>query len=315
MNVLYITNNYPTFKHPIFGIFVKEQILSLTKIGVNSEVFFINGKEKGLKEYLKAIIKLKKFVKGKNYDLVHCHHSFSAIVLILSRLKFKKKVLSYQSDPLNEGGHFLFLLNYYFFDRIILKNNSFFLKYPNVIQIQNGVNLNFFIPIEKNYAKSFIGLSLTENYILFMSSNNIRNEKRLDRFNEIINLLNKEYSHLRIKPLILTNTERNLIPYYISASSLHLLTSDFEGSPNSVKECMACNIPVVSTPVGNVKDLFINCNSCFVSDTFDVKEITQLVLQALTINYINSRSNIIDLKLDIDNVALNIYELYKTIKI
>lgn len=47
MKVLHITNNYPTEKFPIFGIFVKEQIDSLTELGVENEVFFIKGREKG----------------------------------------------------------------------------------------------------------------------------------------------------------------------------------------------------------------------------------------------------------------------------
>lgn len=55
MEILHITNNYPTENHSIFGIFVKEQIESLTKLGIENEVFFINAMEKGRIEYLKSI--------------------------------------------------------------------------------------------------------------------------------------------------------------------------------------------------------------------------------------------------------------------
>ena len=55
MKVLHITNNYPTPNLPIFGIFVKEQIESLSKLNIDCDIFFINGREKGNFEYLKSI--------------------------------------------------------------------------------------------------------------------------------------------------------------------------------------------------------------------------------------------------------------------
>jgi hypothetical protein len=91
MKVLHITNNYPTLKFPIFGIFVKEQIDSLTKQGVENEVFFINGKENGKKEYLQAICKIRKIIKKQQFDIIHCHHLFSAIILLLSFRCFNNK--------------------------------------------------------------------------------------------------------------------------------------------------------------------------------------------------------------------------------
>src|SRR5665647_322653 len=109
MKILHITNNYPTNNHPIFGIFVKEQIESLSKKGVENEVFFINGRELGKKAYLKSIIKLRVILKEKKFDILHCHHAYSAIVLLFTLRFFKyKKIISYQNDPDKEGGIFLF---------------------------------------------------------------------------------------------------------------------------------------------------------------------------------------------------------------
>ena len=110
MKVLHITNNFPTPNFPIFGIFVKEQIESLTHLGVSNEVFFMNSRDEGKKAYLEGLFKLRKHLRKNHYDLLHCHHSYSAIIFIFSGMAFGKKcILSYQNDPGKEGGKLLFL--------------------------------------------------------------------------------------------------------------------------------------------------------------------------------------------------------------
>ena len=103
------------------------------------------------------------------------------------------------------------------------------------------------------------------------------------------------------------------MPYYLSASSLHIITSDFEGSPNSIKECMACNTPVVSTPVGNVGDLIGNIKGCYISQSFDCKELAELAIKSLNHKNFSSREKLLDKKLDIKSVAEKLLNIYKSI--
>ena len=82
-----------------------------------------------------------------------------------------------------------------------------------------------------------------------------RKEKRYDIYKKVMELLQSKYNFTTIEELHLVNVSRDLVPYYFNASDLHLLVSDFEGSPNSIKESLACDIPVVSTKVGNVEEM------------------------------------------------------------
>ena len=113
--------------------------------------------------------------------------------------------------------------------------------------------------------------------------------------------------------MVLTNTDRKLIPFYINASSLHLLTSDVEGSTNSVKECLACNVPVVSTPVGNVGELISDVQGSYMSKSFDSEELAKLVHKSLSSQIHNGREKLIEKQLDIKNVALKLESKYEKI--
>lgn len=312
MQILHITNNYPTKKNLIFGIFVKEQIDSLVNFNINSEILFINARENGKKEYLLAPLRIRKLLKTKKFDVIHCHHSLSALSLILSLSFCKNIVVSFQNDPAFE---FKFLFKYIksFSNQLIFKNNSKLITDSNSHYLPNGVNMNFFRPIDRNYSCNKLNLDLSKTYILFVSSNYIRTQKRYDRFKKVLKILRKKYSMYDFEELTLINTSRDLVPYYFNASSLHLLTSDFEGSPNSVKEAMSCNTPVVSSSVGNVDELLKNVEGSFVCKSNNENDFADLVFKSLNFKDHNGRKKLKEKSLDIQSVAKKINDIYHQI--
>jgi len=312
MKILHITNNYPTQSHPVFGIFVKEQIDSLIQIGIESDVFFINGREKGKFEYIRCLIQLKKKIKENNYDVIHCHHAFSAVVAVFF-LRINKKlpvVISFQNDPVNEIKFNLFELLSKHSSAWIFKNNSVYAVPPKGFYLPNGVNMNFFKSISRSEACKKLNLDPAKRYILFVSSNFIRKQKRYDKFLAVIQLLKLKYELYDIEELKMINVQRDLVPYYFNAATLHLLTSDFEGSPNSVKEAMACNIPVVTTNVGNVNDLLEGVKGSFVVNSNEINDLAEYVYKSIKITDYNSREMLIKKKLDIMSVATKLKEIY-----
>ena len=160
MKVLHITNNYPTTKYPIFGIFVKEQIDSLSFEGVENEVFFINGREIGKNAYFNGLRALRGKLRNDDYDILHCHHVFSAVLLLFTFRFYKsKRIVSYQNPPEKEGGIILFKIIKLFFNGVILKNAKS--NNNKIFYLPNGTNIDFF----KNYSKeeSKRKLNLDEN--------------------------------------------------------------------------------------------------------------------------------------------------------
>ena len=277
MKVLHVTTNYPTQEYPIFGIFVKEQVESLQKIGIDCDVFYCDGQNKGFRKYITYVPSLWKRVWFGRYDIIHCHHALSAIILWMTGAPiFKKVVISYQNDPTREWGDKVFRFFNVFFKAFILKNNSkHYLSYPKMHYLPNGCNQDFFKPMDMQECRKELGWDLNKKYIIYMDSNKgVRTQKRRDRFEETLELLRLQYGY-DVEMVVMRNVKRELIPTYMNAADLHMISSDFEGSPNSVKECMCCNTPVVSTNVGNVYEMIGDIEGAYVVNDFTAESLAQ----------------------------------------
>ncbi|WP_299455627.1 glycosyltransferase family 4 protein [uncultured Microscilla sp.] len=323
MKVLHITNAYPTDDHPGFGIFIKEQIHSLDKKLSKNDVVVIDARNKGKMAYFKAFLKLRKLVK--DYDILHCHHAFAAFVTLMVKPQ-QKVVVSFLSngtpDSLNLPKKISVRLTKYITsksDAIIFKCDipTQYQHHPNVHYLPNGVNTVFFSPTDKNIAKEKLNLNKDKTYILFVSAGNLhRAEKRYDIYKQVLILLKNKYKLADVEELHLVNSSRSLVPYYYGASNVHILTSDFEGSPNSVKESISCNVPIVSTDVGNVASMLKNVSNCYISNNSTPDELAYLVhkcLQKQAANDFALRQVLFEQQLDMDSTAQKLFNIYNNL--
>jgi glycosyltransferase involved in cell wall biosynthesis len=102
------------------------------------------------------------------------------------------------------------------------------------------VNLERFHPIAREEARAALGLDPEGPYLLFPADPR-RPEKRYDRAAAVAG---------NVRLLALGQVDAAQVPQYVNAVNAVLVPSDREGFGLSVLEALACNVPVLATPVG-----------------------------------------------------------------
>ncbi len=292
------------------GVVVKSQADSLVQQGVNINYYLIKGV--GIAGYLKNILPFARYIKRNNFDLIHAHYSLSAIVATFAILLSKRKplVVSLMGSDAQLKGVYKVLVNFFYrnlWSKTIVKGEEMrqSLNFLDAVVIPNGVDLEKIICIGMEFEES---LDVNINPVLFAAdpSRESKNWQLASAASEILGIDIK----------VIYNVSHKKIIQEILASQVVLLTSKWEGSPNVVKETMACNKPVVSTDVGNVRWLFGDEPGHYVTsfDPNDVAEKIKLALQfAKERGRTNGRQRIIDLGLDSETVAKRIIEVYNSV--
>ncbi len=285
VRVLHVVNLFPTEKHPANGVFVKEQIESLSD-DVKCDIYFINKKERGYKEYIRGIYNIWQL--KSEYDVIHAHQLLSGLACVLAgcRSKLIVSILSSGNDLIGWWkwfGDLIFKIVARFSRLLIFKCKVPSEYKDKSVYIPNGVDENTFnIKISQLDAKRELGLDESVKYVLFVSSNNLhRPEKRYDFFLEVIEELKVKKPSIKIDGLAISNISREKIPLYYSAASVHLLTSEVEGSPNSVKESLASGCPVVARDVGDIQLLIGNVPGCDLFHDYDVSAVAESIINSV----------------------------------
>ena len=182
------------------------------------------------------------------------------------------------------------------------------LGFSEIDVIPNGVNLSSFLPMEKKMVQKCLAWSPGKRHILF-PSNPERPEKNYTFIQKALKIHNDE----SIEVHTLVNVPHKQVPLYINASDVVVLPSLWEGSPNAIKEAMACNKPIIATQVGDVKWLLNGVNGCYLTG-FESQEFVDIIKQALLFAevyiYTNGKDRLKELNLDEKSVAKRIIQIY-----
>lgn len=259
MRVLTVTNMWPTPELPFFGIFVERQVEGLRAAGVDVDVLFVNGRADKA-NYARGFGELRAQLRRKRYDLVQANYVFSGVIARAQRKA--PVVLTHHGIEVIEGWTkpLCWSLSRTV-DAVVVKTEQMrrVLGLPDAAVIQSALAVETFRPQPRDEARRALGLPAGEPLILFVGED--RPEKRLDVARAAAELLAGEAAFQHVAR---ETPER--VALFMNAADVLLLPSDNEGSPNVVKEAMACNLPIVATDVGDVREMTGGVEGCHLAE-------------------------------------------------
>lgn len=302
--------------------FIKEQGEALRESGADIDYFPVTGK--GLTGYWKAALQLRKYLKERRYDLIHAHFILSGCVAVFAAGGTPVVLSLMGSDAYGEyvgerkvifSSRYLTLLTLLvqpFVKAIISKSENIeryvYLKRKSFI-IPNGIDTRKFRSVPDYGGELF--LNPAKKQILFLGSkNSVRKNFTLAK--QAVSSLKRSDVDL-INPYPISHS---FVPKYLNAVSVLAVCSYMEGSPNVVKEAMACNCPIVATDVGDVRWVIGDTEGCYLA-SFQPADYAAKLNEALKFAETRGRTRgeqrIRALGLDSQAIAARILNVYKTV--
>lgn len=286
---------------------------SLEKQGTDLLLFQIN--KDGALGYLSYLPRLRKYIKKQRPDIIHAHYGLSGL---LANLQRKVPVITtfHGSDLNNRKIVYLSRLAHMFSSASIFVEESMRKKVSRrgkSFTIPCGVDLFTFGSLPNDQEN--IPDSVQKNVVNILFSSSFSNPiKNYDLAKSACNLI--EFSDLKINLIELKGYDRNEVNQLINAVDCLLLTSFSEGSPQIIKEAMACNCPIVSTVVGDVHKIIDGVEGCFFC-SFEPNDVAEKIKLALTFSNEKGRTNgrlrIIELGFDSESIAERILKVYQEV--
>ena len=324
--LLMITNIWPDSERPTYGTFVKDTVERIRKQGIACDVLYVRG-YRGKVAYLAGA--LASFVlpvayPGK-YLLVHCHGGETALV---ARFFHGAPVLaSYLGTDLlgaQVGGSARLRVKCWLRSFILRRHAALMsatttksAEMENLLTprarsrnmvIPDGVDYERFQPGDRNEACTVLGWPVEKLHVLFAGRAEAP-EKRLGLARQAVASARAQMPEIELH--IVTDVSPNQMPLYYVAADCLLHTSASEGSPNVVKEALACDLPVVATPAGDVVDLLAGVEACEICEA----DASALAVALVAILRLHRRSNGRERtgNLSIDKIAKKTIERYRAL--
>jgi glycosyltransferase involved in cell wall biosynthesis len=242
------------------AVFIARQAEFLRREGIEVDLFPFKG-ARSPGNYLAAWKEVQRRVKTGAYDLVHAQFGQSGLTALPKRLPL---VVTFRGDDLEgiigENGRYIpagWLLR--LLSRVVARQADAAIVVSEHMKqhlpasvdarvLPSGIDLDLFRPEPMHLARSRLGLPMHEKLVLFVGNPELA-RKRFGLAQAAIALVNRSIPTRLIAGWGKRHQE---IADLMNACDALVCTSMQEGSPNAVKEALACNLPVVSVRVGDV---------------------------------------------------------------
>jgi teichuronic acid biosynthesis glycosyltransferase TuaC len=247
VRVLVVTNFVPDAGAPQRGRWVRDQARELRELGVNLDVFEFRP---GRREYLPATRRLRRLLRSERYDLVHAHYGLPGwcarlagaqpLVVTYHGTDVRHRLVGPLSRRLARRADLAAAVSRALFQA---ENGRAGLpRVPGAAVLPCGPDLARFRPLPRSAARKALDLDPSGSYLLFPADPS-RGEKRHDRAAALADACGAE---------LLTggSIDPDRMPLWVNAANAVLVTSEHEGFGLAAVEALACDVPVLSTPVG-----------------------------------------------------------------
>lgn len=301
------------YKHEFDGNllpFVIEQGLSLERQGVEVFYFPIQG------NYLSAVRDLKRKILDLQPDILHAHYGLSAITAELQ--SFCPVITTFHNGETSRWyvnfitSLFSLRARYVIYVAEHIREKLFFVNKNHSI-LPCGVSLDDCYSIPYEQARAILGFEENKKYILFGGAFSNK-RKNFDLLNEALDLPSIK-NNFKFEVLEMKNLSRAECVLRMCACDAFALPSRSEGSPQALKEAMACGCPCLATDIADVRKLIGGLNGNYVCsfDPVDVAHGLDMLL-SLPIGFrTTGRERIIELGYTNELVAEKLIEIYKSI--
>jgi len=303
MRVLMITCEWPTDDYPNSVPFIVRQVTFLRKAGVDLDVFAFRGARNPL-NYLKACVRVHRKLRCGAYDLVHAQWGQSAVVALPTLLPLVVTFRGGEGEGLvGDDGNYIalgYVLRAIGFcmarraDELVLVSSHMQKYIPDrpFHVVPSGLDFSALPLMPQEEARRQLGLPLSKPLVLFVGDPG-EARKRYGLAREIVSSLPDT---LDAQLVVAWGVPHDRVPVYMNACDVLLFTSMYEGSPNVIKEALACNLPIVSTAVGDVEARLSGVSGCSVCPDGDPGRMAAALTTVLhRRERTNGRSTVIDL--------------------
>jgi glycosyltransferase involved in cell wall biosynthesis len=234
--------------------FFDQQIEVLEAHGIDCTVLTVpepTGETRSVDGYVRFYRDVLAQIRRAEYDLVHANYGLLAPLAVAQPVR--PIILSLWGTDVHGRLGWVAAQFGRVFDAQIAVSKELALKLPfDCRVIPHGIDFDRFRPIPKTEALTELGWPQNHRHVLFPYDPS-REVKNYDRAERLVQRANQAVS-VPVELQAVHGVPHERVPVYMNAADTLLLTSRWEGSPNAVREALACNLPVVSTDVGDVSE-------------------------------------------------------------